>query len=152
MKIEIKCRFTGNLLFEYSAKDATIKLAAIAAIEKKVSLANADLRGAYLRGADLRGVDLRGADLSGAILKERSKVDDSRRPYIYFGPIGADASELIAFSTNNGIRLQRGCFFGTIDEFKSALKSKHGNNEHAQEYTAALSMIELHFDLWKKGK
>ena len=142
MKIEIKCRFTGSVLFEHEAKNNSIKLSVIAAVEKKISL----------RGADLSGADLSGADLSGAKLKDDLEIDDAPRPILYFGPLGSDAREMIAFSTNKGIRIQTGCFFGTVDEFKAALSKKHADNEHGQEYAAALAMIELHFKLWKKGK
>ena len=142
MKIEIKCRFTGSVIFEHDAKDNSIKLSVIAAVEKKVSL-----RGAYLRGADLRG-----AYLSGAILKDGSKVDAGPRPFFYFGLLGSNERELIAFRTDKGVRIQTGCFFGTVDEFKAAVIKKHGENEHGQEYMAALAMVELHFKLWKKGK
>ena len=202
MKIEIKCRFTGSLLFEHSVKDNTIKLTVLAAVEKKVSLTNADLRGAdlrgadlrgadlsgaylrgaYLRGADLRGADLSGADLSGADLRgaylsgadlrgaylsgaylsgadlsgaklqDGSEIDAGPRPYFYFGPLGGDARELIAFRTNQGIRVATGCFFGTLPKFKAAVEKKHAENEHGQEYAAAIAMLELHFKLWKKGK
>ena len=176
MKIEIKCRFTGSVLFEHSDKENSIKLTVATAVEKKVSLRGADLRGADLRGADLRGADLRGADLSGAYLsgaylsgaylsgaylsgadlsgaklKDGSQVDDGPRPFFYFGPIGSEGGELLAFRTDKGIRLQRGCFFGTVDEFKAALNKKHQDNVHSQEYLAALAMIELHFKLWTKG-
>ena len=169
MKIEIKCRFTGSVLFEHSVKDNSIKLTVIAAVEKKVSLRGADLRGADLRGAYLRGADLRGADLSGAdlrgaylrgadlsgadlrgaILNDGSKVDDGPRPFVYFGLFGSDERELIAFRTDKGIRIQTGCFFGTVEEFTAAVEKKHGDNEHGQEYAAVIALVKLHFKLWK---
>ena len=147
MKIEIKCRFTGSVLFEHDAKDNSIKLSVIAAVEKKVSLSGAYLSGAYLRGAYLSGADLRGA-----ILKDGSKVDDGSRAYVYFGPFGSDARELIAFRTDQGIRIQTGCFFGTLEEFTAAVEKKHADNEHGQEYAAVIAFVKLHFKLWKKGK
>jgi len=212
VKIEIKCRFTGKVLFEHSAKDNTVKLTVLAAFEKKVSLSGADLSGAdlsgadlsgadlsgaylsgaylrsadlsgadlsgaylsgadlsgaylrsadlsgaylsgaYLRSACLSGADLRSADLRGAILKDGSKVDDGPRPFVYFGLFGSDARDLIAFRTDLGIRIQTGCFFGTVEEFKAAVKKKHSDNEHGQEYASVLALVELHFKLWKKGK
>ena len=51
MKIEIKCRFTGSVLFEHSDKENSIKLTVATAVEKKVSLRGADLSGADLSGA-----------------------------------------------------------------------------------------------------
>ena len=194
MKIEIKGRFTGSVLFEHSVKDNTINLTVLAAVEKKVSLSGADLRGAYLRGtylrgADLRGAYLRGADLSGAHLsgadlsgadlsgadlsgaylsgaylsgahlsgaylsgaklKDGSEIDYAPRPVVYFGPFGSDARELLAFRTKQGIRIQTGCFFGTVPEFVDAVKKKHADNEHGQEYAAVLELVGLHFKLWK---
>ena len=184
MKIEIKCQFTGSVLFEHSVKDNTVELTVLAAVEKKVSLRGADLSGAYLRGADLsgaylsgaylRGADLSGADLSGADLsgaylsgaylrgadlsgaylrgaklKDGSEIDDAPRPVVYFGTFGRDARELIAFRTNQGIRIQTGCFFGTVAEFLDAVKKKHADNEHGQEYAAVLELVGLHFKLWK---
>jgi hypothetical protein len=63
-KIEIKNRFTGLILFEYSKENNTIIDTIIEAIKS-----GADLRGADLSGADLSGADLSGADLSGAYLR-----------------------------------------------------------------------------------
>jgi uncharacterized protein YjbI with pentapeptide repeats len=59
--IEIKHRFTGNVL--YACDAANMKEALVKAV-----ISGADLRGAYLSGADLSGADLRGAYLSGAYL------------------------------------------------------------------------------------
>jgi len=78
LKIEIKSKFTGSIIFEYSKEGNTIKDTVIEAVKKRADLRGADLggadlsgaylSGAYLSGADLRGADLRGADLSGADL------------------------------------------------------------------------------------
>ena len=66
IKIEIKNRWTGSVLFEYEKEDNTLKDTLLAAIKSGADLRGADLRGAYLSGADLRGAYLRGAYLSGA--------------------------------------------------------------------------------------
>lgn len=142
MNIQIKCRFTGSVLFEHDCKDNTIKLTVLAAFEKKISLANA-----YLRGADLSG-----ADLSGAKLKNGEIVGESDRPFFTLGPIGSAERMLYAFSTDKGIRLQTGCFFGTVEEFEAQLKTTHGKNEHAREYEAAMELIQAHFKIWKPKK
>ena len=63
IKIEIKNRFTGKVLFEYEKENNTVKDTVIEAVRKGADLRGADLGGAYLRGADLRGAYLRGADL-----------------------------------------------------------------------------------------
>ena len=71
MKIEIKNRFSGSVIF--SIEMDSWKLAVEAAIKSGASLndadlSDADLRGAYLIGADLSGAALRGAYLRGASL------------------------------------------------------------------------------------
>ena len=84
IKIEIKNRWTGNVLFEYSSDDNTIAETVRKAVESDADLSGADLscadlrcanlrcanlRGANLRCADLRGANLRGANLRGANLR-----------------------------------------------------------------------------------
>lgn len=56
VKIEIKNRWTGNVLFEYSSDDNTIAKTVRKALES----------GANLSGADLRNADLSDANLSNA--------------------------------------------------------------------------------------
>ena len=68
IKISIKNRWTGSILFEYSSVDNTLAKTVTKALKGGADLRGADLRGAYLRGADLRGADLRNADLRNADL------------------------------------------------------------------------------------
>ena len=69
IKIEIKNRWTGEVLFEYEKKDNTIKDTVVEAVKEGADLSDADLSDANLRGADLRGADLRGADIRGADIR-----------------------------------------------------------------------------------
>jgi hypothetical protein len=79
IKLKIKKRFTGNVLFEFEKEDNTIKETLLEALKQDAYLHDAYLRGAYLQGADLqdanlrdanlRDADLRGADLRGANLR-----------------------------------------------------------------------------------
>nr|DAN74161.1 MAG TPA: pentapeptide repeat protein [Caudoviricetes sp.] len=69
IKIEIKNRWTGNILFEYLSENNTIKKTVSEAIKSGADLREADLRDADLSGADLREADLSDADLSGANLR-----------------------------------------------------------------------------------
>jgi hypothetical protein len=68
MKIEIKCRFTGKVLFEHDAENNTTKLTVEAAVRVGASLDGASLVGASLDGARLVGASLVGASLDGASL------------------------------------------------------------------------------------
>ena len=69
IKIEIKNRWTGKILFEYEKENNTIKDTLVEAVSRCADLSCADLSGAYLSGADLRGAYLSCADLSGAYLR-----------------------------------------------------------------------------------
>ena len=66
IKIEIKNRWTGNILFEYLSENNTIKKTVSEAIKSEANLRGANLCGADLYGADLYGADLCGANLCGA--------------------------------------------------------------------------------------
>ena len=145
MLFEIKHRFSGSVLF--SLETESLKLCVEAAVKDGANLYGADLRGADLRGADLYGADLRGADLYGADLRGAGKLIGDR-PIIQISPIGSRSDYLTAYITDNGIFLKTGCFFGTIENFKTALQNTHGNNTHAEEYTAALTLIETHAKIY----
>ena len=68
MKIEIKNRWSGEVIFAHEAENNSMSLTVKAALDASVSLSDANLSGANLSGADLSGADLRGANLSGANL------------------------------------------------------------------------------------
>ena len=125
------------------------------------NLRGADLRGANLRSANLRGADLRranlyganlgsadlyGADLRGADLGSRKLIGS--RPFLQIGPIGSRCDYLQAFITDGALMIRAGCFFDTRDQFAFAVQATHGDNEHAQEYMAALALIDAHARLW----
>ena len=66
VKIEIKSIF-GNVLFEYSKENNTIKDTVEEAVRRGISLVGASLRGASLDGASLYKASLVGASLRGAL-------------------------------------------------------------------------------------
>lgn len=69
IKISIKNRWTGSILFEYSSVDNTLAKTVTEALKGGANLRGAVLYGANLRNADLYGADLYGADLRGADLR-----------------------------------------------------------------------------------
>ena len=69
IKIEIRNRWTGSVVFEYTKEGNTITETVLEAIRRDAYLCGADLHGSDLRGSDLRGAYLRGADLRGADLR-----------------------------------------------------------------------------------
>ena len=115
------------------------------------NLRGADLRGAHLRGANLRGANLGGAYLYGANLGGANlggKKLIGERPFFTVGPIGSRSDYLMAFITDAGVMIRAGCFFDTRAQFELALNAKHEQNEHGQEYRAALVLIDKHAELW----
>ena len=70
IKIEIRNRWTGSVVFEYTKEGNTITETVLEAIRRGADLRDTDLYGADLCNADLRGADLRGANLCGANLRD----------------------------------------------------------------------------------
>ena len=177
MKIEIKCRFSGSVLFSHECDGNTIKITVEAATKARAYLAGANLAGANLAGANLAGAnltrayldgaylaganlaganlaraylagaDLARANLAGAYLDGGEKLV-GERPVFQIGPIGSRCAYFIAFITDKGLRLRAGCFFGGKEEFIEKLQEEHEDNKHAQEYDAAISLIEKHYEIW----
>jgi hypothetical protein len=60
--------------------------------------------------------------------------------------IGSENGTLNAFKQKDGsVMVSRGCFSGTLPEFKAAVENRHGDNVHGQIYQHAIKMIELRF-------
>ena len=69
IKIEIRNRLTGAVVFEYTKEGNTITETVLEAIRRGADLSDANLSGADLSGADLRCATLSDANLSGANLR-----------------------------------------------------------------------------------
>ena len=163
VKIEIKSIF-GDMLFEYTKENNTIKDTVMEAVRRGAYLGGADLRGAYLGGAYLGGADLRGAylgdaDLGGAYLRDAylggadlrgaylgdagklNKPDD----ILIVGNIGSRLGYTTIYNTDNGIYVQCGCFFGNIDEFAQKVEKKHKGTQHERDYKALIDFAKVKF-------
>jgi hypothetical protein len=121
---------------------------------RSADLSGADLSGAVLNGAVLSGADLRSADLSGADLRSAEDV-------IALGPIGSRGDFIFAVLHRAGdnhyedykivpikkttIYVKTGCFWGTLSEFKDAMKRTHKDNSYAETYNAAIVFIRKYF-------
>ena len=46
---------------------------------------------------------------------------------------------------DNLVRCKCGCFYGTVDEFRSKVRETHGNSKYAKEYLMIANLMELHF-------
>jgi len=137
-----RANLSGANLFGADLSKADLSRANLSRAE----LSGADLSGATLSEANLSRATLSGADLSKA--KVRNLTLTGPRPFLAIGPIGSKSRTVFAWLTESGLRIQAGCFFGNRDEFTAQLSKTHGDNEHAQEYTAALVLIDAHAKLW----
>jgi hypothetical protein len=113
---------------------------------RNANLSGADLHNAYLHNADLRGADLRGAYLRGADGNKLTLA--GRRPILILGPLGSRGDYLTAYTTDSGVYVRAGCFFGSLDAFRAAVADTHGDSIHGREYVAAIAMIEAHAEIW----
>ena len=166
MKHPIKHRYTGAVLFEADIPDGTpsglvVRAALEQATKARAYLDGAYLAGAYLAGADLAGANLASANLAGANLNGAYLAGAylagaylagadlaGERPIFQVGPIGSRSAYLVAYLTEQGVMLKTGCFIGSVESFKANLQAEHGDNQHAQEYRAALDLIDVHARLW----
>jgi len=167
LKIEIKNRWTGKILFEFESENNNVKNTLLEAIKSNADLSDANLRNANLRNADLsnadlsganlsnadlsganlswanlRGADLSGANLSGADLSNAdlsySKTD---KRYIQVSCIGS-SKRLTTYCFEDDIVLC-GCFKGTLSEFEAKVKETHENNEqYLKEYLGFINYIK----------
>ena len=103
LKIEIKNRWTGKILFEYENENNTIIDTLIEAVKQ-----GADLRGANLQGANLQGADLQDYKIKAAA------VFTGLYTYIVIPYI----------TEENEMRIKMGCF----DRSLSAWKENFWNN------------------------
>jgi uncharacterized protein YjbI with pentapeptide repeats len=153
MKIEIKHWLSGKIIFSHDCENNTWRLTVEAAVNGNISLDGASLDGARLVGARLDGARLVGARLVGARLDNGEKIvpfKKCEKPVFQIGGLGSAFRYLVAYLTEDGIRLRTGCFFGSIAQFEAKLKETHGQkgSKHALEYRAAIKMVKTHFDIW----
>ena len=79
IKIEIRNRWTGSVVFEYTKEGNTITETVLDAIRRGANLRDANLRDADLRDADLCDANLRDADLRDADLCDADLSDANLR-------------------------------------------------------------------------
>ena len=134
IKIEIKNRFTGKIIFEYSKEGNTISETVKEYIKNELyeGKHSANLRNADLRSADLSYANLSNADLSYANLDKR---------YIQVSCIGS-AKRMTTYCFEDD-KIWCGCFAGTLDEFEKKCRETHANNEqYLKEYIGFINYVK----------
>ena len=79
IKIEIRNRWTGSVVFEYTKEGNTITETVLDAIRRGANLCDANLCDANLRDADLSRADLSRADLTGANLRGAIMTENNHK-------------------------------------------------------------------------
>ena len=88
--------------------------------------------------ADLYRANLSGCDLSGAKIYGHWMVE-TRRDLLWIGPLGSRNDFLMINLPT--LRLQAGCFEGTIEAFLAAVSTTHGESEYGREYAATAAYL-----------
>ena len=149
IKIEIKNRFTGSIIFEYSKENNTISETVKEYIRQELEkgkssadLRYADLRSANLSSADLSSADLRYADLRYANLSSANLSSaDLDKKYISVSCIGS-SKRMTTYCFEDDIILC-GCFKGTLKEFEAKVNETHKNNaQYLKEYTGFINYLK----------
>ena len=65
---------------------------------------------------------------------------------LFFSQVGSSFGTLTAFRNKDaGITVTRGCFIGTLDEFRAKVLKTHGGTLHEKGYLGLANYIEWHF-------
>ncbi len=76
----------------------------------------------------------------------KDAVIESSRDYIFIGPLGSKNKVVTVFKTYEGVRVLRGCFYGSIEEFESKVKETHKDNEYGNEYLDFVELLKTRFN------
>jgi len=90
---------------------------------------------------DSARVELRGS--ARAVEGSTGRALRQSRPVVLIGPIGSRNAMLSVYQCEDGGQLIRtGCFLGSPAELRAAVSQTHPNGQYADEYAAALAMID----------
>ena len=169
LKIQIKNRFTGSIIFEYTKENNTVSETVkeyikqgLAAGKSYADLSYADLSSADLSSANLRSANLSSADLSSANLSSAnlryadlssanlSSADlssanlrsaDLDKRYIQVACIGS-SKRMTTYCFDDDI-VWCGCFKGTLQEFEKQVNETHKDNEqYLKEYIGFINYLK----------
>ena len=82
-----------------------------------------------------------------AMIYGNANISDNNS-YCCFQSFGSSNRTTTAFREKDGnIRIDCGCFSGTITEFKNKVIETHGDSKYAKEYLAIIEVIKIKFDV-----
>ena len=63
--------------------------------------------------------------------------------YLTISPVGSENGIFTAYKCEDGIiKCNRGCFYGTIDEFEAAVLKTHGDSKYAKDYQLMIEYVK----------
>ena len=163
MKIEIKSRWSGSVLFE--CEIGSLKLALELAVKQGANLQGADLQGANLLGANLLGADLRdtnlrdtnllgaylrGAYLRGAYLLGAKNINKFTTTPLYI--LRDQPEKIVAYKLVNSQNV--GPFKGGITyEIGKTYTEEEANTDEYEQCAKGINLASLDWCVmeWKKG-
>ena len=69
----------------------------------------------------------------------------SRYDIQWFSNVGSESGTLTVCKAKRGLFVSRGCFSGTLPQFKKAVKAKHGDSKIGRHYATLIKSIEIWF-------
>ena len=122
----------------------------------------ADIRGGVIRGGDISGDavirggyisggDISGGDISGGVIRGDAVIRNQEMWFLACG-VGSENGDLAAYMTKeNTIEVTRGCFVGSLEEFKNKVNEVHANNTQInKQYMLLIQVIEDEFEKFVK--
>lgn len=64
---------------------------------------------------------------------------------VVLGPIGSRNAMITGYKHKGKLFVGTGCFIGSATDFEKKVKERHGENEHAKQYTLALKYLRERF-------
>ena len=65
----------------------------------------------------------------------------------WFSGVGSEGGTLTVCKAKRGLFVSRGCFSGTLPQFKKAVKAKHGDSKIGRHYATLIQSIEIWFEV-----
>lgn len=65
------------------------------------------------------------------------------RALVAIASMGVAAGDLGFLQKDRTVAVRRGCFSGSLDDFRAAIEETHGDSPHGQQYRLLIQFIEL---------
>ena len=65
---------------------------------------------------------------------------------LWMSKVGSQLGTLTAYRSKQGITVTRGCFIGTLDEFRAKVRQEYGEDGFGKGYLVLANYIEWHFN------